>query len=340
MKLLIVTQKVDENDDVLGFFHSWLLEFAKQVDRIEVICLWEGEHSLPSNVRVHSLGKERGAGKIRQFFTFYLLLFTLHRSYSAIFVHMNPIYLVLAGWYWRLFGRKTVLWYTHKNVDFKLKGAHIFANVIATASKESFTLRSNKVVVLGHGIDGKMFTRPGGYVRKHNGILLLLVGRITPIKNQILAVEVLYEIRARRIDARLQLLGAPISSSDYDYLKKVETKARDLELEKFVEFVGSIPNKETPKYYWEADVSLNPLPTGGLDKVVLESVVAGTPIVTTNKSFASLGISGIRVVEKSLDSITESVVSILNNNVVTDSRKILDDFSVQSIVNKIVRLYE
>jgi len=32
MKLLILTQKVDIDDDVLGFFHGWLEEFAKNVE--------------------------------------------------------------------------------------------------------------------------------------------------------------------------------------------------------------------------------------------------------------------------------------------------------------------
>src|SRR3989344_804820 len=64
MKLLIVTQKVDENDDVLGFFIGWIREFAKRFEKVTVICLKAGQYHLPSNVKVLSLGKERGLGKI------------------------------------------------------------------------------------------------------------------------------------------------------------------------------------------------------------------------------------------------------------------------------------
>ena len=59
MRLLIVTQKVDREDDLLGFFHQWIIEFAKHCESVTVICLEEGSHRLPSNVRVFSLGKER-----------------------------------------------------------------------------------------------------------------------------------------------------------------------------------------------------------------------------------------------------------------------------------------
>jgi len=39
MKLLIITQKVDINDDVLGFMHGWIAEFAKHCEKLTVICL-------------------------------------------------------------------------------------------------------------------------------------------------------------------------------------------------------------------------------------------------------------------------------------------------------------
>ena len=58
MKLLIITQTVDINDQILGFFHRWVEEFAKHCEQITVICLEKGIHDLPQNVRVFSLGKE------------------------------------------------------------------------------------------------------------------------------------------------------------------------------------------------------------------------------------------------------------------------------------------
>src|SRR3989344_6741688 len=57
MRLLIVTQKVDKNDPVLGFFHRWIEKFAKNFERVTVICLGKGEYNLPANVKVLSLGK-------------------------------------------------------------------------------------------------------------------------------------------------------------------------------------------------------------------------------------------------------------------------------------------
>ena len=47
MKLLIITQKVDENDDVLGFFCGWLNKLAEQIDKIYVLA-WEQRKVYPA----------------------------------------------------------------------------------------------------------------------------------------------------------------------------------------------------------------------------------------------------------------------------------------------------
>jgi len=57
MKLLILTQKIDINDDLLGFMHGWVAEFARHFESIIVVALSAGEYSLPENVKVFSLGK-------------------------------------------------------------------------------------------------------------------------------------------------------------------------------------------------------------------------------------------------------------------------------------------
>ena len=71
MKLCIVTQSVDTNDAVLGFFNRWISEFAKHADAVTVIVNRVGAYDFPANVAVCSLGKERGAGRIVRYFRFF-----------------------------------------------------------------------------------------------------------------------------------------------------------------------------------------------------------------------------------------------------------------------------
>ena len=74
MKLLVITQTVDKKDKTLGFFHGWISELAKKSEKVNVICLYEGEHNLPKNVFVYSLGKESGASKIKYLTRFFGLV--------------------------------------------------------------------------------------------------------------------------------------------------------------------------------------------------------------------------------------------------------------------------
>ena len=65
-RIVIITQDVDEQSDVLGFFVAWIRAFAQRVERVDVITLAKGTYALPANVFVHSLGKEWGSSKIIQ----------------------------------------------------------------------------------------------------------------------------------------------------------------------------------------------------------------------------------------------------------------------------------
>lgn len=334
MKLLIVTQKVDENDDVLGFFHPWLKEFARYCEKVEVVCLFEGEHHLPANVRVHSLGKEKGANKLTQLLRF--AIYVLRLPYSAVFVHMNPIYVCLAGPWWRLTGRKIALWYTHKEVDLKLHLAALLTDFIATAAPESFNLASKKVRVLGHGIEISRFKNPGILPIKN---LVVSVGRITPIKHQDLLIEAVEILRERGRDIRVRYIGAPVYDSDVKYDADIKKAIDDYGLEEYVEFAGSMSYKNVAKEYWNAAISVNLLPTGGLDKAVFESLAAGTPALTTNFGFERLALQGLVICNLDARVIAKNLGEMLANPLVVDVNKIAKDYSTEQIVSKIMSLY-
>src|SRR3989344_551624 len=134
MRLLICTQAVDRNDPVLGFFHRWIEEFSPHAEKVTVICLRKGEYDLP-NIEVIALSER---GRLLRAIELLSIVFRRRREYDTVFVHMNPEYIVAAGWLWRILGKKVALWYAHKSVDLKLRIATTFAHIICTASKGSF----------------------------------------------------------------------------------------------------------------------------------------------------------------------------------------------------------
>ena len=116
MNLLILTQKVDKEDDNLGFFHRWLEKFAEKTDNVFVVANFVGEHNLPANVQVFSLGKEKKVGRIGRYINFYKYLLSTLPKTDAVFVHMIPAWVILAWLPAFIFRKRLYLWYTHKSV--------------------------------------------------------------------------------------------------------------------------------------------------------------------------------------------------------------------------------
>src|SRR5688572_21166358 len=144
MKLLILTQKVDANDPILGFFCWWIGEFAKRCKQVTVICLYEGEHELPANVRVLSLGKEGGASRLKYLVRFYGYIWRERENYDAVFVHMNQVYVILGGFMWRLLRKKIGLWYAHGSVSASLRAAVMLCHVALTSTQEGLRIDTPK----------------------------------------------------------------------------------------------------------------------------------------------------------------------------------------------------
>lgn len=288
MKILILTQIVDKNDPVLGFFHDWLLEFSKRFEKVTVICLKKGSFDLPKNVQVFSLGKELTKSRLRYLGRFFMFLFKERNKYDSVFIHMNPEYIILGGLFWRLMGKKIVFWYTHRQITTRLKIATLFANTILTAASESFRIKSGKVFVVGHGIDVKKFE--GSFSSKlslHDPLRIMSVGRITPIKNLDIFLEALSFLKKDQISFEASIIGGPAVASDDVYLESLKKMVKSLSLEQEVKFLGAIAPNDILEHYARNDISVNLTPTGGVDKAVLEAMAAGVVPLTSNQAFRS-----------------------------------------------------
>jgi len=288
MKLLIITQKVDKEDDILGFFHHWVEKFSEKLEKLYVVCLWQGEYHLPDNVEVFSLGKEEGFSKPYQLFRLQKFLFKHLSEVDGIFVHMCPIYAILSFLLVKIFRKKMILWYVHKSVNWKLKLAEKCVDKILTASEESCRLKNRKKIeIVGHGIDIDQFIpRP----TPSDKFRILSVGRIAPVKNLetfIRAIGILVNQKNIK-DIRVKIIGWPILTSDRKYFEKIKNLVREKKLENYIEFLGSIPHQKMPEYYQQNDLLISASETGSFDKAVLEAMACGNFVLTPNEAFKEI----------------------------------------------------
>ncbi len=320
--LLIVTQKVDRNDPILGFFHRWIEEFSKNFRSVIVICLEQGESNLPANVSVFSLGKEKGSSRVKYLLNFYSYIWARRAEYDTVLVHMNPIYILLGGLIWKILHKRIGLWYVHKKVDLKLRIAEKIANIIFTASKESFRLESQKVAIVGHGIDLDKFR----VVEHQRGkrYIVLSVGRISETKNILPLVKAIRILNEQRFPAQLVLVGTGITASDKIYEGEVKKYISDNSLAEVVLFKGNIPPENIASEYRQADMFVNLSDTGSLDKALLEAMASGLQILTSNEAFKNImPAANFTCVEET--EIEEKIANLSNEKTTPDFRKYVED---------------
>lgn len=287
MKLLIVAQKIDRDDENLGFFHRWVEEFAKHCTGITVIAGFVGDYDLPEHVAVFSLGKEEGAGRLKRIWRYWRLFARHERAGDAVFFHMIPEFVLAAAPFLMRHRRLSVLWYVHKSVTRTLRVAERIVDYIFTASELSFRLPSKKVIITGHAIDTDAFMPDSGpRIGRGENFRLLTVGRISPVKDIetiILAGAVLKNIWDR--PWALSLIGGPLTRRDEEYLVRLEALVREKDLSERVLFLGSRPHRAIPAIYRDHDIFISLSRTGSVDKSVLEAMCSGLPVICANEAF-------------------------------------------------------
>ena len=282
VKLLIITQKVDVNDDILGFFHGWLEKFAKKFSKLTVICLEKGEYVLPQNVEVLSLGKEAGKSRLKYIFRFYKYIFKYRDDYDAVFVHMNPEYVVLGGLFWKIMRKKILLWYNHTYGGLFAKLGIIFADMVLHTSPYAFSANTKQSVRMPAGIDTEIFKKNPAAEKLKNSILY--IGRFSPVKNIHILIEAAKILDKQNLDFSVYLYGKP-PATHIGYFKLIKESARELEKKGKLFFNESAPNFKTPEIYNKHIVSVNLTPSGNYDKTVLESMACETLVLVSSKAF-------------------------------------------------------
>ncbi len=269
MRLLIVTQKVDRNDSILGFFHRWIEEFAKNFGKVTVICLEKGEYSLPTNVEVLSLGKETRRSNIRYIVHFYKYIWQERKNYDAVFVHMNQEY-VLLGWkFWKLSGKKIYLWRNHAYGSLWTRIAVSLSDKVFCTSPHSFTARFKKTIIMPVGIDTDFFKPSPDIERIPNSVLLL--GRISPVKR---VLEFIDWVKGTGYRATI---AGPILPEDEKYGEQVKQSLNDQ-----IKFIGPVTQREALKLYQTHEIYVNKTPAGSFDKTILEALACGAKLVVDN----------------------------------------------------------
>lgn len=275
MKLLIITQKVDRTDPILGFFHRWIEEFAKRYKSVVVLGQQVGEYHFPENVTVHSLGKEGGVWRPIQVARFHWLLWKLRKEYDAVFVHMTPIWVVFGWKMWFLLRTPVYLWYEARGTRWPLRIALLCVRKVFSASESGMPLSTSKSVITGHGIDVPLSLT----IPHHREPLILTVGRITASKRLPIILEA---FSAFPCDYHLRIAGVPITKADHALLHELHGYMQKLGIADRV-VLQPAPPQDIGDLLDRAALFLHASATS-LDKALLEAMAHSCLIVSCSEA--------------------------------------------------------
>ena len=289
MNLLLFNIRTDLADPTFGFTTTWINALAQRCKRVVVVTMQTGLVEVESNVEVHALSSVTGTSRPRKVARFYraVLRALSSQPIDACFAHMTPH---LASLFWpvaRLYRIPVVLWYAHGSVPLSLRIAHPLVDRCLTSTRDGFRLKSNKLSVVGQGIDTKLFFPPTSHSPGYDRTAVS-VGRITPRKRLEEIIEAIGLSRRAGVDVRLLIVGGPVTDSDRLYEAELKALARSLDIDDAVAFRGAVPFPRVPETYRRAGLFVNVSETESLDKAILESMASGSIPVSRNRSFAAI----------------------------------------------------
>ncbi|MDX2162345.1 MAG: glycosyltransferase family 4 protein [bacterium] len=286
--LLLFNLATDADDPVLGFTTEWINRLAAHFRRIDVITMRAGRVSVAPNVRVFSMGKERGDSEPRRALAFYRILarLLLARRYTACFAHMTPLFAAMGAPVLARRGVPITLWYTHRQDTRQLRAGAAVSRHIVTAAPDSFPFPTPKLRAIGHGIDTAFFAPSDSAATADSPArpTVIHTARLMPIKHQATLIRAIAAIPG----LHATLIGEVPPGIDSTYKTELQALVSQLQIAERVRFAGALPRDGVRAALDGAFAAVNLSPPGLFDKAALESMAMGIPTLVSSPAFRPL----------------------------------------------------
>ncbi len=339
-KILVCVQAVDKNDPLMGFFIEWLAEASKQFSEITVLALRVGDYNLPENVKVIALRQKGSSSKLSAFKNLITKSWQHRHNYKGVFVRGDCIYVLLAGWLWRLMGKKIVLWYAHYKTNKCVPWAAKIANSVVTSVPEACSSSRVKAIPIGQAVNSEKFTSSTSEHFPNRLKRFLVFGRVSEVKRVVEIIEAFK--KAKPEDSTLTIIGKALTVEYTTLVKQAISEVDNINwLDK------DVPYDEVPSIYHEYDILINATP-GSLDKTIVEAAMSGLVVVSTTLGSADLynetndwlNVNNIESLQRTIKDISEHEIGILSKIIITLRNSAISKHSLMSQVSRLKRLFE
>ncbi len=283
-KLVFITQVVDPADPNLGATRAKIAALARCVDEVVVVCDRGVGGVLPANCRLRVFGAPTRPQRAWRYIT--AIVSEMRDPPLAVIGHMVPLYTIVAAPFVRVRRVPLVLWYTHWKGHVVLRIAMLVCTHLTSLDVRSFPLSSPKLHGIGHGIDVDEFPCQPPVPAAGRAFRVMSLGRYSRPKKLDEMIEGVRIVRARGVDARIDLYGTAGSQQEEEYKRELERLVALPEYAAFAAVGGPIPRTELPPLYAQADVVASDFIS--TDKIVLEACSSCRPVLASHPAFDTL----------------------------------------------------
>lgn len=191
----------------------------------------------------------------------------------------------------------------------------------------------NKTIVLRNVIDSNMIIKRSKE-EKTPLYDIIFVGRIIDIKNPLLFLEIVKDLKAKNKKIKAAMIGKG------DLFNKCKEYIIENSLENNVDMLGFVENPYS--YMKNSKLLLMPSKYEGLPMTALEALILGVPVVNSGvNGFANLFKNNKELICSSKKQYIHIINLILNNKYKCNTKKIVEEYiNMEKYINSIEELYE
>jgi N-acetyl-alpha-D-glucosaminyl L-malate synthase BshA len=172
--------------------------------------------------------------------------------------------------------------------------------------------------------------------------IILFVGNLRPVKGVKYLIQAMKLINDKNRYVRLFVVGA---GPERDYL---ENLTKELDLKKYINFVGRVSSFKIPEYMIASDLFVLPSLSEGLPLVILEAMASGLPIIASKigglPEIVRDKENGFIIEPQQVEKISENILLLLENDnlreqISKNNKDKVKEFDWEAIAVKLEKIY-
>jgi glycosyltransferase involved in cell wall biosynthesis len=188
-------------------------------------------------------------------------------------------------------------------------GNHFIAISRHTYNYYSRVMPRHPLSLLHNAFEYQRFYKELSFADISSKIRLINIGSFVTKKNQSLLLDVAVKLKQKEIDFELVMLGDGPDKED------VEKRAKHLNLEKEVKFLGNVSHVEN--YLWQSGIYVHSATYEPFGLVLLEAMASGLPVVCLdgggNIDIIEDGENGFMIKEQDTEQFAEKIIKLKEN---------------------------